>query len=85
MELLLMDETQKAELTKVVQELLAAKDRPNKFIELIFCRRFLSVVAVIAVVVAKHYGFPITEEELLTVGGTIGALVLGHSYRKPNN
>lgn len=80
-----MDETQKAELRKAVEELLAAKNQPNKFMELLFCRRALVALAVVAVVVAKHYGLEISETELITLGTSACALILGHSVRKPSN
>lgn len=67
-----------------VEELLAATNTPNKFLELLTCRRTLSVVAVILAAVAKHYGVNISNDELLTVGGVVSALVIGHSLRAPS-
>lgn len=80
----LMDEAQKVELEKVVKDLLNAENKPNKFLELLFCRRFLSVLAIVGAVVAKHYGLQINDTELLSLAAAVGSLVLGHSLRKPN-
>ena len=79
-----VDNTQKVELTALVEELLASKDKPNKFLELLFCRRFLSVVAVVGAVVAKHYGLAVSDTELLSVAAAVGGLVLSHGLRAPS-
>ena len=76
---------EKEEVTQLVNELLESKDKPNKFFELLTCRRTLSVLGVILVVVAKHYGVSISDDEMLSVAGVVSSLVLGHSLRKPNN
>ena len=80
-----MTETEKTELALVVEDLLAAKNKPSKLLELFTCRRTLSVIAVVLAVVAKHYGLNISDTDLLTVGASVGGLVLSHGLRAPGN
>jgi hypothetical protein len=82
-----MDEIQKAELEKLLaakfEEYMAAEDKPSKLLEFVFCRRTLSVLGVISVVVAKHFGLNINSEELIAIGVAVGGLVLSHGNRRP--
>lgn len=72
------------EIAQTVLEVLEAQNKGNKFLELLICRRTLSIAAVIIMVVAKHFGLNIDDQELLTVGIGVTGLVLSHGIRKPS-